>query len=171
MTSLHALHQVPDAETVHRVAEADLGFHLVPLGDRHLAHVVPEPGHLQALRVLPGAGGPHPDGELLLHLAVLPVPHDHRALQAHARADEAELPVAVRRLVEVHEVHVDLAQGMSLLYWVCRCTKGFFSAESPAIHIFAGEKVCIQVISPMQFFAALASRHRSRIPPGWSRRA
>src|SRR5690606_40918462 len=27
----------------------------------------------------------------------------------------------------------------------------------PTIHIFAGEKVCIQVIKPIQFFSALAS--------------
>ena len=32
-------------------------------------------------------------------------------LQAQARADEPELPVAVRRLVQVHEVHVDLGPG------------------------------------------------------------
>src|SRR5208282_6449443 len=57
-------------------------------------------------------------------------------------------------------------QGISLLYCVCRWAKGFVSAESPAIHIFAGEKVCIQVIRPMQFFAELASRHTSRMPSG-----
>jgi alpha-N-arabinofuranosidase len=50
-------------------------------------------------------------------------------------------------------------QGMSRLNWVCRCTKGFCSTFRPAIHILAGENVCIQVISPTQFSALLASIH------------
>ncbi len=57
-------------------------------------------------------------------------------------------------------------QGMSRLYWVCRWAKGFVSAESPAIHILAGEKVCIQATRPMQFFAEFASRQTSRIASG-----
>ena len=36
----------------------------------------------------------------------------------------------------------------------------------PAIHILAGEKVCIQQITPMQFGAALASRHTCKIDSG-----
>ena len=34
--------------------------------------------------------------------------HHHLAVQAHAGADETKLPVAVRRLVGVHKVHVDV---------------------------------------------------------------
>ena len=41
--------------------------------------------------------------------------------------------------------------------WVCRCSSGFCSASSPAIHIFAGEKVCIQAITPTHSGALLAS--------------
>ncbi len=48
------------------------------------------------------------------------------------------------------------AHGMSWLYWVCRCASGFWSAASPAIQLREGEKVCIHVITPMQFGAALA---------------
>ena len=43
---------------------------------------------------------------------------------------------------------------------------GFVRADSPAIHIFAGENVCIQAISPTQFAVALADLHRSRIASG-----
>ena len=42
--------------------------------------------------------------------------------------------------------------------WVCRCSSGFCSASRPAIHIFAGEKVCIHAITPTQSGALLASR-------------
>src|SRR5689334_8259160 len=57
-------------------------------------------------------------------------------------------------------------QGISRLNWVCKCKNGFLSRLNPAIHIFAGEKVCIQVIRPMQFRAEFASRHKSRIASG-----
>ena len=50
--------------------------------------------------------------------------------------------------------------GISRLNCVCRCASGFWSAVKPAIHIFAGENVCIQAISPTHASAALASRHR-----------
>src|ERR1044072_1561626 len=57
-------------------------------------------------------------------------------------------------------------QGISRLYWVCKCRNGFFSRLSPAIHILAGEKGCSQVINPTQFFVEFASRHNSRMASG-----
>ena len=41
-------------------------------------------------------------------------------------------------------------QGSSRLNCVCRCSSGFCSAPRPPIHIFAGENVCIQAITPTQ---------------------
>jgi hypothetical protein len=52
-----------------------------------------------------------------------------------------------------------VAQGRSRLNCVWRCAQGLRSAVSPAIHILAGENVCIQKTSPAQFGALLASRH------------
>ena len=49
---------------------------------------------------------------------------------------------------------------------MCRWTNGFCKAVSPAIHILAGEKVCIHRIKPAQWAAALASRQTSRIDCG-----
>jgi len=57
-------------------------------------------------------------------------------------------------------------QGMSRLNCVCRCANGLFSVRNPAIHILAGENVCIQAISPMQFGARFASRQTSLIACG-----
>ncbi len=54
-------------------------------------------------------------------------------------------------------------QGSSTLAWVCRWSSGFCRASSPAIHILAGEKVCIQAIRPMQSSSALAARQIRRI--------
>jgi hypothetical protein len=58
-----------------------------------------------------------------------------------------------------------LAQGSSTLAWVCRCSSGLPSAASPAIHILAGENVCIHAITPRQVSSAVASRHTRRIAP------
>ena len=55
---------------------------------------------------------------------------------------------------------------MSRLNWVCRCSSGRRSSDRPPIHILAGEKVCIQVISPAQAGSALAARQRSRMASG-----
>ena len=40
--------------------------------------------------------------------------------------------------------------GMSRLNCVWNCSSGFCRTERPRIHIFAGENVCIQVITPAQ---------------------
>ena len=57
-------------------------------------------------------------------------------------------------------------QGSSRLNCVCRWRIGLRSADSPAIHIFAGENVCIQITSPTHESAAFASRQTRRIDSG-----
>ena len=47
--------------------------------------------------------------------------------------------------------------GISRLYCVWRCSSGFLSSCNPWIHILAGEKVCIHVITPMHFSSASAA--------------
>ena len=58
------------------------------------------------------------------------------------------------------------AHGRSRLNCVCRCSSGFRSAASPAIHIFAGENVCIHATTPTHVVAAFASRITARIASG-----
>ena len=48
---------------------------------------------------------------LAIDRRVLPVADDHLAAQPQPAADEPELAVAVGRLVQVHEVHVDRRPG------------------------------------------------------------
>ena len=82
-------------------------------------------------------------------LAVLPVADHDLAVEPQARHDEPELPVAVGRLVQVHEVHVDLRPGQLAVELRVQVRQRLRQAAlSPAIHIFAGEKVCIQVMTP-----------------------
>ena len=44
-----------------------------------------------------------------------------------------------------------VAHGSDRFACVCRCSSGLRRASSPAIQAFAGENVCIQAITPMQF--------------------
>ena len=50
-----------------------------------------------------------------------------------------------------------VSQGISALYWVWKWRSGFCNACRPFIHIFAGEKVCIQVMMPIHFSSLLAA--------------
>ena len=57
------------------------------------------------------------------------------------------------------------AHGSSTFACVCRCSSGLRSASRPAIHIFAGLKVCIQVMTPRTLSSAFASSIARRIEP------
>ena len=50
-----------------------------------------------------------------------------------------------------------VSQGISLLNCVWKCSNGFFSSCKPWIHILAGEKVCIQVMTPIHLSSLLAA--------------
>jgi hypothetical protein len=81
----------------------------VTAGHRDLAHVHPaEARDLEIARLVQRERASSPARELGLHLRVLPMTDHDRAIHAQARADEPVLPVAVGRLVQVHEIHVDL---------------------------------------------------------------
>ena len=99
--------QVVDAPGVHRDAEADLGLHLVALGHRDVAHVVAEAGDLEVLDGVPADRRAGPGADLDPDGRVAGVAEDHLAVHPHPGLHGGELPVAVRGLVEVHEVHVD----------------------------------------------------------------
>ena len=101
------LDQVVDAVRVDRDAETQLRLDLVALGDRDVAHVVAEAGELERTHLGGTCGGPGPDADATADVRVADVADDGLARDAEAGLDVAELPVAVRGLVEVHEVHVD----------------------------------------------------------------
>ena len=56
-----------------------------------------------------------------------------------------------------------VAHGRAASAWVCRCSSGLRSASRPEIHIFAGENVCIQVMTPRQAGSSFASPMARRI--------
>src|SRR4029079_8816685 len=87
-------------------APASLRLDLVALRDRDLTHVVAEPGDPQAMGLVPAGGCPRPCAEAPSDHRILPITDDVLAASAEAGLDEGELPVAVRGLMEVHELHV-----------------------------------------------------------------
>lgn len=103
--------QLADAIAVGREAEGHLGRDLVALGDGDLAHVVAEAAEAGALPVGPGADRALPCPDPRDDVVVAPVADDDLAVEAHAAVDKSGLAVAVRRLVQVHEIHVDLLVG------------------------------------------------------------
>jgi hypothetical protein len=107
----HRLRQLVDAPGVDLHAEGELGLGLVALGDGDEAHVVAEAGELQRAHRGGAGRGAGPRADLLLHARVADVADDGLAGGAEARLHVAELAVAVRGLVEVHEVEVDLGPG------------------------------------------------------------
>ena len=117
---MHFLDQIADCPGVDLPAELLLGFDLVALGDGDIAHVVSEAHDLHAFRHRHADGGLHPAADAGLHILVLPVARDDLAGLAKARADEAMLAVAVRGLIEVHEIHVDLIVGNFAVVLGCK---------------------------------------------------
>jgi len=45
--------------------------------------------------------------QVFLHIVILPVTDDDLAVKAQAAADKAKFAVAVRGLIQVHEIHVN----------------------------------------------------------------
>ena len=108
-TNLQAAQATVEAQQeLVKAAQADLRAHLISLSDGNFAHIVAEASDLCALRVVPGEGRARPHAQLGLHVLVLPVSNHHLAGEAQAAANETKLAVAVRGLVQIHEVHVDL---------------------------------------------------------------
>ena len=92
------------------IAQALLELDAVAVGHGDVVHVHAEHQAADLLRIGDAGGHAGPHGDLLLRGLVLPVADDDLALgDAHPGADVAELDVAVGALVQVHEVHVDVA--------------------------------------------------------------
>ena len=105
---MHFLHQIAYRPGVNLPAKLALHLDLVAFGHRDIPHIVTEAHHFHLARHRHAHGGFHPIADAGLHLRILPISRHHLARFAQAGTDEPVLAVAVRRLVEVHKIHVDL---------------------------------------------------------------
>ena len=126
------VHELSDAVAVHRDPESKLGLDLVAFRDRHLPHVVPEACDGEALRLVPPAGGARPRGDAPDDRRIAPVPGDGLAPELHPGREVSELPVAVCRLVQVHEVHVDLGPREIAVVLRVQVEEGLAQQRQPA---------------------------------------
>ncbi|MNM98970.1 hypothetical protein D3C81_1115180 [compost metagenome] len=136
------LYQIADRVVVDLIAELDLGLNLVTLGDRHVTHVVAKAGDLQVAAVVNGGGDAHPVADLAPSFLILPVADHHCAWQSQAGPHETELAPAVGGLVQVHEVHVDLAPGQIPVELGVELQQGFLQlTQGRDPHLGGGEGV------------------------------
>ena len=148
---VHRVDEIVDAPGVDGDAEPHLGLDLVALGDRDLAHVVAEAGELERAQLGQPASPRAPTSR-----SGPPPPDRRRGRRPSCAARPTRLSTwansrspwaAWLRFMKSMSIS---AHGSSTLACVCRCNIGFCSAWRPLIHIFAGENVCIHVITPMQ---------------------
>ena len=124
----HIFRDLVDRIRVDFPAELNLSLHLVTLCDGHVAHIVRHSRHTDMAGLHDPHRRAHPSRQPVQGLLIAPVPHNHFAFNTHAGHDMAVFPVAVCRLVLVHEIHVDgivrnfhielcmqMAQGLAVL--------------------------------------------------------
>ena len=104
---IHLVYEFAHRPGVDLPAELSLRFDFVAFGDGYLAHVVAKADKAQVLALIITDRAAHPRAELVEYRRILPVSRDDLARESHSRRDEAVLAVAVRCLIEVHEIHVD----------------------------------------------------------------
>jgi len=106
-----ALCDLGDPIAVHLPAELNLGRHLVSLGDCHLAHVVAQACHPHRLAIRKGCSSLHPRGDMCKNLGILPVADNDLSRSPKSCVDKSVLPIPVRRLIQVHKIHIDGIPG------------------------------------------------------------
>ena len=104
---IHHFNKIADCIGIHLPAELHLYFDLIAFGHRDLTHIIAKAHDLQLAAYGCAYCGTHPATDFFLYICIFPVSCNDLARQTHARCDEAVFAVAVRRLVQVHEIHVD----------------------------------------------------------------
>ena len=150
--------EVIDPVRVDGHAEPDLRLDLVAFGDRDLTHVVAEAGELEGADLVPAAAARAQDAmrATTAGLDAWPATVLRGAPRRVSTWPCSRSPWAAwLRFMKSMSI---VAHGSSTLDWVCRWSSGFCRALIPLIHIFAGENVCIQVITPTQVGSEFATR-------------
>ena len=89
---------------------------------------------------MPGARRAHPGSDAVLDLGVGPMADDDFARETHAGVNEARLPVAMRGLVQVHEVHVDRVPGQVAIELGVKMDERLLKRVQPAYPHFRRRK-------------------------------
>ena len=104
---LPVLHEVRYWIVVNMITKTLLKLNTVAIGNGYIVHVHTEHQTAYIVGIGYSCCNARPNGDALLSLGALPMTNNNLAGNTHAAADMTELDVAMSRLVEVHEVHVD----------------------------------------------------------------
>ncbi len=103
---IHILYHVVYAVMVDFPAKLNLRLYFVAFCHSNVVHVVTETAHAHMGGLDHADRRAHPASKLLLHRFGRPVPYNDLALNPHTAHDMPVLPVAVRGLVLIHEIHI-----------------------------------------------------------------
>ena len=119
--------ELVDGPGVDRGAEYTLRLGLVAFGDGNVAHIVAPAHHVHRVRGLPTGAGARPHADLVGHRGIGVMPHDDLARDAETSDNVAVFTIAVRGLVEIHEIHVnglpwnlEMVLGVKLQQWLAQ---------------------------------------------------
>ena len=103
--------KVSNAVAIYRIAHLNLGAQLVTLSHCHIAHIISKTRYLHIPGIIKSGGNTCPDCYLFNNLRIFPVTNHYLTVQPHPRSYKPEFPVAVSRLVQIHEIHVNGIPG------------------------------------------------------------
>ena len=103
--------QVANAMRIHRISENNFRFNFITFRHRNLSHIVAEAYKACILKVVPPRCGPAPFGNSVNRSGIFPVAGHNLTPDFHSGCKVAEFTVAMRALVEIHEIHIDLVPG------------------------------------------------------------
>ena len=88
-------------------SEFNFRFYLIPFGYGNIVHVVPDTAYPDMGRFHDADCRSHPASYFILYPGICPMSHNNFTLYSHTAHHMAEFPVAVGRLVLVHEIHIN----------------------------------------------------------------
>jgi len=83
----------------------------IALSNGNISHIVTKPGKFCTLPIIPARSSTCPSANLFQHFSILPMTSYYFPTHPHAAHDESKFPVAMRALIEVHEIHINRAPG------------------------------------------------------------
>ncbi len=101
------IYKVSDRIIIHLPAEFDMRLDLIPFRNCYIAHIIRKAADLDRLGKSVSRGNLTPGSKLFKRIGIFIVADDYLVIHSQTRYDITEFPVAVSRLILVHEIHVD----------------------------------------------------------------
>ncbi len=97
---------------------------LIPFRNCYIAHIIRKAADLDRLGKSVSRGNLTPGSKLFKRIGIFIVADDYLVIHSQARYDITEFPVAVSRLILVHEIHVNSRVRESFVVLRCEVAHG-----------------------------------------------